>query len=79
MTPERIAEIYAEETGDDIDASDSALRDFARRMWNEALTEAKKCAESEAMFWADTDDTRAHKAARLISDNINALKLPEEP
>ena len=79
MTPERIAEIYAEETGFDIDKEDAALRDFARRMWNEALTEAKKCADSEAMFWADTDDTRAHKAAKLIADNILALKLPEEP
>jgi len=78
MTPERIAKIYAEETGDDIDASESALRDFARRMWNEALTEALKPAMSEAMFWADSDDTRAYKACELIIGAIDAMKIPEE-
>lgn len=79
MTPERIAEVFAEETGDDIDASDSALRDFARRMWNEALREAIKPAMSEAMFWFDCGDTRAYKACELIIGAIDALKLPEEP
>ena len=65
MTPERIAEIFAEETGDDIDASDSALRDFARRMWNEALEEAAKvCTDYGAMY--------CHNA-------IRAIKLPEQP
>jgi len=78
MTPERIAKIYAEETGDDIDASESALRDFARRMWNEALTEALKPAMSEAIFWSDTDDTRAYAACELIIGAIDAMKLPEE-
>jgi hypothetical protein len=38
MKPERIAEIFAEETGDDIDASDSALRDFARRTFKRLQT-----------------------------------------
>jgi len=78
MTPERIAKIFAEETGDDIDASDSALRDFARRMWNEALTEAIKPAMSEAIFWSDTNDTRAYKACELIIGAIDAMKIPEE-
>jgi hypothetical protein len=78
MTPERIAKIYAEETGDDIDASDSALRDFARRMWNEALTEALKPAMSEAMFWSDRNNTRAYKACELIIGAIDAMKIPEE-
>jgi len=76
MTHERIAKIYAEETGDDIDASDSALRDFARRMWNEALTEALKPAMSEAQFWPYSND--AYKACELIIGAIDAMKIPEE-
>ena len=75
MTPERIAEIFAEETGDDIDASESALQDFARRMWNEALSEALKPAMSEAIFWSDSGDTRAYAACELIIGAINAMKL----
>ena len=79
MTPERVAEIFAEETGDDIDASDSALRDFARRMWNEALSEAERPIGSEATFWGDTDDTRAYKACMRMLEAVRALKLLEEP
>ena len=79
MTPERIAEIFAEETGFDIDVEPMALRDFARRMWNDALEEAIKPAMSEAIFWSDCNDTRAYKACSLIIGAIDALKLPEEP
>jgi len=78
MTPDRIAQIYAEETGGDIDAEPAALRDFARRMWNEALTEALKPAMSEAMFWSDSGDTRAYAACELIIGAIDAMKIPEE-
>lgn len=69
MTPERVAEIFAEETGDDIDASDSALRDFARRMWNEALEAAAVSAE------IGTNPL----GIATVADAIRALKLPEEP
>ena len=89
MTPERvkaIAEPVAEIADECCYRGDpwyshvkSAIERAITVAVNEALSEAKKCAESEAMFWADTDDTRAHKAARLIADNIDALKLPEEP
>ena len=34
MTPERIAKIFAEETGFDIDKEDAALEDFGKRMYN---------------------------------------------
>ena len=78
MTPERIAEIFAEETGDDIDASDFALRDFAMAMYLEGLENAKLEAVSEAMFWNDCDDGRPYKACSLIIGRIDALKLPEE-
>jgi hypothetical protein len=33
---------------------------------------------SEAMFWSDTDDTRAYKACELIIGAIDAMKIPEE-
>ena len=77
MTPERIARIYAEETGGDIDAEPAALHDFARRMWNEALTEALKPAMSEAIFWSDCGDTRAYATCELIIGAIDAMKLEE--
>lgn len=78
MTPERIAEIYAEETGFDIDKEPAALQDFAMAMYLEALEDAKLAAVSEAMFWYDCDDGRPYKACSLIIDRIDALKLPEE-
>lgn len=78
MTPERIAEIYAEETGFDIDASPAALRDFAMAMYLEGIENAKLEAVSEAMFWHDCEDGRPYKACTLIIDRIDALKLPEE-
>ena len=78
MTPDRIAQIYAEETGGDIDAEPAALRDFARRMWNEAIEAALKPAMSEAIFWSDTDDTRAYEACEVIIGAIDTMKLPEE-
>lgn len=78
MTPARIAQIYAEETGFDIDASPAALQDFARRMWNEALEEAEKPIRSEVIFWLDCDDARPYKACVRMLDAVSALKLPEE-
>ena len=75
MTPERIAEIYTEETGFEIGSEPAALQDFARWIWNEALTEAIKPAMSEAMFWSDCNDTRAYKACELIIGAIDAMKL----
>jgi len=67
MTPARIAQIYAEETGFDIDKEPAALQDFARRMWNEAIGAAAvrgRIAQLQNM---------------LVDDAIRALKLPEEP
>ena len=65
MTPERVAEIYAEETGFDIDKEPAALQDFARRMWNDALEEAAKVCNAYGAIYCPTA--------------IRALKLPEEP
>lgn len=88
MTPERIAEIARQHTMRRAELDGMPLIDFIaedrtkraiRQAVNEALSEAKQCADSEAMFWDDCDDKRANKAARLIADNIDALKLPEEP
>lgn len=68
MTPERIAEIYAEETGGYINENSSlCIEDFARRMWNEAIAAASvrgRIAQLQNM---------------LVDDAIRALKLPEEP
>jgi len=77
MTPERIAEIFAEETGDDIDASDSALRDFARRMWNEAIEEALKALD-DAYRWSEGYGASKAKleGIKLCEDVV--LKLREE-
>ena len=78
MTPERIAEIYAYETGFDLHKEPAALQDFAMSMYLEGLENAKLAAISEAMFWHDCDDGRPYKACSLIIDRIDALKLPEE-
>ena len=69
----------SDETGFDIDKEPASLQDFARRMWNEALTEAERPIGSEATFWGDTDDTRAYKACMRMLEAVRALKLPEEP
>jgi len=81
MTPERV-EFYANQALQQSGYDGPPYSDFERAITqavNEALSEAKQCADSEAMFWDDCDDKRAYKAARLIGDNIDALKLPEEP
>ena len=77
MTPERIAEIFAEETGDDIDASDSALRDFARRMWNEALEEAAKDLDLSANLNWQMKST-GYQYIQQSAQIVRALKLPED-
>lgn len=78
MTPARIAEIFAEETGFNIADKPAAIEDFARRMWNEAIIDAAECAMSEAKFWSDCDDARPNKACLLIVHAIRDLKLPED-
>jgi len=67
MTPERVAEIYAEETGFDINDEPAALQDFARRMWNEALEEAANLLDAEDFA-----------GAAVLGLRVRALKLPEE-
>lgn len=52
MTPERIAEIFAEETGFDIDASDSALRDFAMAIYLEGVKEEQAASANWHKGWA---------------------------
>jgi len=78
MTPERIAKIYAEETGGDIDAEPAALHDFARRMWNEALEEALKALD-DAYRWSEGYGASKAKleGIKLCGDVV--LKLREEP
>jgi len=84
MTPERIAEI-AKSACKIVDtryatnlAIPSAIERAITLAVNEALSEALKPAMSEAMFWSDTDDTRAYKACELIIGAIDAMKIPEE-
>ena len=84
MTPERIAEI-AKSACKIVDTRyatnlsiPSAIERAITLAVNEALSEALKPAMSEAMFWSDTDDTRAYKACELIIGAIDAMKIPEE-
>jgi len=67
MTPERIAEIYTEETGFEIGSEPAALQDFARWIWNEAI------------FSASVRGRIAQLESRLVDNAILELKLPEEP
>lgn len=76
MTPERIAEIYADETGLDLNSEPAALQDFARAIWNEALEETKVALDCTNFHYDDSEF--APPLEYQIHTVIDSLKLPEE-